>query len=104
MDGGGWTLPLDCATEALFYRRDGAFASAARREAEKNARSKGKGKGKDQGKGKGAKPKKAGKKKIRASKEDRVLANLQHFDLEEEASSEGGLLILKRRPPQEEAS
>ena len=87
MDGGGWTLPLDCVTEALFYRRDGAFATAARREAEKNARSKGKGKGKDQGKGKGGKPKQAARKNIRASEESSVLAILQHFDLEEEASS-----------------
>ena len=57
MDGGGWTLPLDCATEALFYRRDGAFASAARREAEKMHAAKEKGKEKIKGKGKEARRK-----------------------------------------------
>ena len=63
-----------------------------------------KGKEKIKAKAKARNQRRPGRKKIRASKEDRVLANLQHFDLEEEASSEGGLLILKRRPPQEEAS
>ena len=108
MDGGGWTLPLDCVTEALFYRRDGAFASAARREAEKNARSKGKGKGKDKGKGKGGAPKAAPKKVNKGKKRKAWLGAFTTpwypYVLEEETSSKGGLLILKRRRPQEEAS
>ena len=105
----GWAGTVDCATEALFFRRDGAFADAARREGEKNARRAMKHrKGKDKGKGKGGAPK-AGPKKVNKGKKRK--AWLGAFTtpwypcvLEEEASSEGGLLILKRRRPQEEAS
>ena len=114
----GWAGTVDCATEALFFRRDGAFADAARRESEKNARRARKHafppippflrKGKDKGKGKAVAPKAAPRKVNKGKKRKAWLGAFTTpwypYVLEEETSSKGGLLILKRRPPEEEAS